>query len=412
MKCPRCGSLKIKKAGTNTGKQRWKCFDCEDEKKRNPDGEIRYYFSTAMDEDYNEILTENIKLSKSKQKFQDSNRIERKTWRGQARLDNALEEYNKELIDILEQYQFNTNTIKVHKLSSKNAGIIHFTDAHFNELVELPFNRYDFKIAAKRTQKLISEAKRVFHAYGITNVLFAMTGDMMNSDRRLDELLNKSTNRAKATFLAVEIIQQMLLDLNLDFNVTVASVLGNESRCTDDIQYSEILATDNYDFTIHEILRKLLDGNTGIHFYKIENPMEQVVKVANKNILLIHGHQKKLCGSNITSGIDRLVRKYSDKGIRIDFVLFGHIHQSYIADLYARGSSLVGANSYSENSLMLTSRASQNIHIVSDDIHSMKIDLQNCNGFPGYAINDQLEEYNAKSLTKTKAKRTVFEVVI
>ena len=58
--------------------------------------------------------------------------------------------------------------------------------------------------------------KKYFKTANITNIVVAMTGDMMNSDRRLDELLNQATNRAKATFLGVDILQQAIIDISKD----------------------------------------------------------------------------------------------------------------------------------------------------------------------------------------------------
>ena len=82
-------------------------------------------------------------------------------------------------------------------------------------------------------------------------MLLAFTEDILNSDRRLDELLANSTNRAKATLLAIDIIQQMIIDLNEDFNVTVANIIGNESRLEKDVTWGSDIATDNFDFQIH-----------------------------------------------------------------------------------------------------------------------------------------------------------------
>ena len=139
--------------------------------------------------------------------------------------------------------------------------------------------------------------------------------------------------------------------------------------------------------------------------------MEQVVKVGNKNILLIHGHQIKGKTEHAIQGIKG---KYSAKGITIDFIISGHKHSARIGDVYARGSSIVGANEYSERGLQLTSRASQNIHIVytSDRIDSVKIDLQNTEHIEGYQIEKEIEAYNAKSVDRLRIKKTIFEVVI
>ena len=401
MTCPYCDGNNIKRAGSQSNKKRWYCKDC----KKIP-GQ-KYYFTQTADI---EILTENVKLAKAKQKFQDSNRIERKSFREHARLDNALEEYNKELIKVLNENKLSKFTLK-HKVSNtKAAGIIHFTDAHFNELVNLTINKYDFTIASQRCKKFVEETKKVFNTYGIVNVLFASTGDIMNSDRRLDELLNMATNRSKATFLAVYLLEQMILDLNKDFNVTVASVIGNESRCTENPVYTDNIATDNYDYTVHQFLKYVFKNSSGIKFVENENPFELVIDVAGYNILLVHGHQKGF--GSLDKAVAKIIRKYSDRGICINHVLCGHIHESHIADLYSRSSSLVGANAYSERDLMLTSRASQNIHILTkDSFHSMKIDLQNTPD-PGYDIIHQLESYNAKSADKARPRTNIMQVVI
>jgi len=238
-----------------------------------------------------------------------------------------------------------------------------------------------------------------------------MTGDLLNSDRRLDELLAQASNRSKASLLAVQLIEQMILDLNKDFNLTVANVTGNESRVAKDIAWNDIVASDNYDWTIFNFLGYLFKGSKGITFLVNEDPMEQIVKVGNKNILLIHGHQIKGKTEHAIQGIKG---KYAAKGITIDFIISGHLHSARIGDVFARGSSIVGANEYSERGLQLTSRASQNIHIVysSNRIDSIKIDLQHTEHIEGYDIEKELEAYNAKSSDRIRTKRTVFEVVI
>ena len=411
IKCPKCGSsdwsysgYKPLKKGETAKKQRFFCKDCN---KEFLDEDILGQFP---DIDL-EILRENIKLAKKTQRFADSNRIERKAFREYSRIDNAVSEYNQELVKVLDRYNLAKFTIKHKNYQNEAAGIFHLTDPHFNELVNLAINKYDFGIASKRCKLFVEEAREYFKLKNVKNVLFAMTGDLLNSDRRLDELLAQATNRSKATFLAVRIIELMILDLNKDFNITVANVTGNESRVAKDIAWNDIMATDNYDFTIFNMLNYLFRGSKGITFFANADPMEQVVKVGNKNILLIHGHQIK---GKTERAIQGIKGKYAAKGITIHYIISGHLHSARIGDVYARGSSIVGANEYSERGLQLTSRASQNIHIVysSNRIDSIKIDLQHTEHIEGYNIEKEIEAYNAKSADRIRKKRTIFEVVI
>jgi hypothetical protein len=91
-------------------------------------------------------------------------------------------------------------------------------DNHFNELVNLPTNRFDFEVAAKRLQLLAQKAKLLGKAYGVERVVVFFGGDLMNSDRRLDELLAMSTNRATGHPAGgTPLYKQFLMDLRADF---------------------------------------------------------------------------------------------------------------------------------------------------------------------------------------------------
>lgn len=360
----------------------------------------------ATDDD---IVKENIKLARQKQKYQDLRRIENKAFREQARRENAILEYNEELIKVIKSHKLPKFVYsKKKKIKKAKTGIVHITDVHFNELVNLSMNKYDFSIASKRLQKLADKAKQYFKVADVKNVFVAMTGDLMNSDRRPDEMLSEATNRSKATFLAVIILEQFLLDLAKDFDVTVASVIGNESRVGKDIGWVESVASDNYDYTIYNIL-KLLFRDSNIRFLS-GNSVEQVVEIAGQNVLLLHGNQIKASG--VEKEIQKIKGKYISRGIKIDYVLFGHLHSSRLGDTYARGSSVVGANAYSDSALQLESRAGQNLHIFSkDERDSIKVDLQDIVGYNGYPIVKALEAYNAKSLSKAMKKVSVHRVV-
>ena len=392
--CPNCYSIQLIKSGIEHGKQRYKCKRCRS----------RTVFPiTDLD-----LLKENVRYRKEKQKAQDVTRIERKGFREHARIENAVEEYSKELKTLFENNKLHKLT-KKHKVSNKAVGVIQFSDVHFNELVNLKNNKYDFKVASQRCQYFVARAKQYFKMAKITNVVLALTGDLLNSDRRLDELLNQATNRAKATFLSVDIMQQVVLDLNKDFNVSVASVVGNEGRANKELVWSNAVATDNYDYTIYNCLRYLFKDSK-VNFID-GDPSEIVIDVAGQNLLLLHGHGGLKGG--IEKAINQIMGRYASQGIEVNYVIFGHVHSARVGDNYARSSSMVGANDYSEKALNLTGRASQNCYIFYNDGNrdGIKIDLQNVNN-KGYEIDKSLEAYNAKSANKTKNTETIFKVVV
>ena len=360
---------------------------------------VRYLISDK------EIVAYNIKLAKQKQRAQDLNRIANKSFRESARVENALVEYNKELISLLRSESLKT-TVKKHKDTTKAALVVQIADTHFNELVDLDSNKYDFQIASKRLEKFAHNIKRYARFYGVKNILIAITGDLINSDRRLDEKLSMSTNRAKATFLGVHLLKHFIMDLNTVANIQVCCVTGNESRVNEELGWVDIVASDNYDFTIFEILNLLLPD---IHFIK-GGALEVVVEINGQNLLVIHGHQ---LGKMTSNDVGKVISKYTSKGIIINMIICGHLHETMIRDNICRSASLVGSNAYSENALNLSGTAAQNIYIFTNDgRHDVRIDLQETDLWDGYPINEELSAYNAKSIGKTYKKQTIFKIIV
>lgn len=357
----------------------------------------------------NDALSEEDKpdLSRSQlQRARDLLRLERKQFREEVRFHNMASDLYSEIATVLKDAHSDFNTI--HHKTPKNEeveGILQISDIHFNELIELPFNKFDFTVASKRLKKYVTKAKTMFNANGVKTVHVPFTGDMLNSDRRLDEVMNAATNRARASVLSAMILKQLLLDLNKDYNIKTYMVTGNESRINKEMGSSAIAQTDNFDCIIHEMLRMMFLGKPGVEFIN-GSPIEQPIKVLGNNILLIHGHQLRM--SQLSSQIQRMKGKWSDylAGDSINYVLFGHFHTSRVTDLFARSGGVCGANAYSDNQLQLSSRASQNIFLVErDGIHGIKIDLQHADEYDGYTIDEQLAAYNATSANKVSFLR-------
>ena len=393
MFCKHCFAPNLIKCGFEKGRQRYECNVC---------GHKSVYVIENL-----ELIQENVRLAKQKQSAQDRNRIQNKSFREYARVENAVSEYTKQLTRLFDKYKLSTYTQK-HSEQTSCVGVIQFSDVHFNELVDLPHNKYDFTVASKRCKHFVNQATKYFKAFGVTNVLMVQSGDLLNSDRRLDELLNMATNRAKATFLAVDILQQVIMDLNSNFNVSVAMVTGNESRVKKDWGWSGNIASDNYDYTIFQTLRYIFK-DTDITFVD-GDPTEVVVEVAGQNLLVLHGNGSIKKG--IDTSITQIMGRYRARGIDINYVIFGHIHSARVGDNFSRSSSMVGANDYSEKALNLSGRASQNCYIFYDNGNrdGIKIDLQNYT--KGYNIEESLESYNAKSHDKLESGTTIFKVVV
>ena len=356
-----------------------------------------------------------VQVMKQKQQLMDKNRIQNKLFREHARAENAVTAITTDIRSLLRKYKLHLGTVKHPAKKNSAVGVIQFSDVHFNECVMIESNKYDFDVASRRIKKHVLASMAHFDTADVQNVLVAFTGDMLNSDRRLDELLQNSTNRARAVFLAVDIMQQALRHLNQKYNVSVASITGNESRLPQDVGWVDGIASDNYDYMIHGMLEAVLGGEPGFKFIA-GDPTELVINVAGQNLLLLHGHSSAGKKADFAGSMQKVVGRYSANGIRIDYVLSGHTHETHIADRFARSASIVGANDYSEKALNLPSRASQNCFLFHQDgsIDGLKVDLQITDKIKAYPFNKALEAYNAKSASKMNEGNGVeiFKIVV
>ena len=356
-----------------------------------------------------------VQIAASKQKLADINQGLRKENRESYRLYNSLETVYKEYVSLLKSSPFASFTITEHKDTGVDRyGVFHMSDLHLNELIapqEANGNMFDFSVASKRLQKHVYEAKRIFKCYNVNKVLVAGTGDFINSDRRLSEKLASATSQVRASLLATYLLQQVIIDLAQDFTVSVAMVVGNESRLgEDDFDSADVLASQNWDYMIFQQLRMLFIGKS-IEFVEAFNYTKQVVTLDNGfNVLLVHGNLGRNAASD--KHIAQIIQQYVMNGIPIHMILCGHIHSASIGDYLSRSASLCGGNAYSSNDLGCISRASQNVYIVNQDMgyYGMKIDLQNTDGYTGYNIIDELERYNVRN-TLVNARVTIDTLV-
>jgi len=360
-----------------------------------------------------ELVRENVRYKKQTQKEQDKNRIANKGFRENARVENAIEDYAEQLVLINKQHAKNLQKIKFPKYKVKDGGVgvLQLSDLHGNELINLPHNKYDFNVLAKRLKKHVAESLRYFEGHKVDRVLIALTGDLLNSDRRLDELLNQSTNRAKATVIMIHVLTQAIADVRMKYPVSIVSVLGNESRAQKEMSFSSEALSDNYDFTIVAQLAQIFKFSkvAGVEFKSYQNTKE-VVDVGGQNWLLCH---------NLSGMLDNQTKTQAEIGLmslsghKIDFIIGGHIHATRVTDISARSASMAGSNTYNETALGLSGRACQNCYIVNSqgDRYIQVNDLQNVTN-DGYEVVSQLEAYNAKSADKIKQGTTIMKIII
>lgn len=349
-----------------------------------------------------ELIEESVRQAKKAQFYMDRNRKERKAFRLSARYENDVKEVYEDMIKYFNkgfELTPKSETDKVITIVGNKEtpiGLIHLSDLHFNEIVNSVFgNEYSFKIASKRLKKYINKVKRYLAIENVKEVVVAMTGDLFNNNKISDKIMNQEYNRSYALLLGIDLLRQLLNDLLSDYKVTVASVVGNESRVDDVLGYSSVIVTDNFDFICHNILSEYFKDVKNIKFIGGRYD-EKILCVGNTNVLMLHGNTVPTTDNH--KAIQGIIGKYSSQGIRVDFVIYGHIHSPHLNFLACRSGSLPGSNNYSNNGLQLHGRASQNLHIIYSDASrdSILIDLQLTPDEDCYPLQNHLVEETKK----------------
>lgn len=414
LKCSICNSTNtIKKGNISIYKKRILCKDC---------GKWSTITITHEDEtnvDF-DIINENMRLKKELQKTQDRNRIERKSWRAESRVDNVIQELNVEMINLLKTHSFKHDAIrKIDKvnINNKKVGIVQLSDLHFLEKIDLPNNKYDMSIACKRLKLFANEIINQFTNESIDNIVIVMSGDLINNDLLADKILSNTSNRTAGMFSSSYIINQFIHELSEHFyNIICFSVIGNESRVNHSktVEMCDFSITHNYDYAIHNILSILNKDNKNINFVFGNDQLESIIKVLDTNILITHGFQFK---ANPNENIKNIIKKYSmNRNQNIDLILCGHYHENLtIGNIFARSGSLCGNNKYSE-SLGLSANASQNIIIIEEKNRKkiINIDLQDVSNVNNeYEYKKELEKYESVySKDKIDTSNFNFQILI
>ena len=326
--------------------------------------------------------------------------FQRREWRKITRADNAWSAYAAQM-----QQALSTHADKIFDLPSLSTVpapdapvlIAHLSDIHCQELIETAHNRFDFDVLSQRLAVYAANVKRIGKAWGARKVIVCFGGDLINSDRRLDEQMANAAVRSCATFAIGNLLAQFITDLRSMFAIECFSVTGNESRAHKELTFSARAVIDNYDAMIYWFLTELFTAANDQHitFHPITGN-EQLFHAHQQTFLLIHGHQLR---ADDQRAVQSLVGKHTASGHTVTHILCGHIHSTRIGDLVSRNSSMCGGNSYSGESLNLSSKAAQNLHIVEGNrLHGLKVDLQSTAGVTGYPISRALASYGINTL--------------
>lgn len=346
--------------------------------------------------------TELSKVRKDMVTYKAKLNAERNLFNKQLRELSSLEELNREVIDCLKQLRPVVVPKSNKKMTSNNDVLIcSIGDWHLGEISgEFKDTGFDMEIASKRIEKYAQKVKQEILDKNINKVVILCGGDICNNVTLLSKRLLQTSNRAVTTIMAVVLLQHLINDIyNVCPNIVFTGVGNNESRYDEDYFEDEYLITNCADYVVYNMLELLFENIPTVKFLSGRN-CEKVVQVNGQNILLTHG---VACGKgDVEKNVQQMISRYAVKGVDIRYVLLSHIHCTRNSNYFSRHGSLCSGNAYSNTTLNLQTRASQNILIVSKngDIDTFGVDLENIDGFDGYDISNEVKKFNLRPRDK------------
>jgi len=303
---------------------------------------------------------------------------------------------------------------------TQETAILLFSDPHIGEIVDKDvvcgFGEYNFDMFNKRLKFLAKSMRsiivRKLTGYKIDKLCIFGLGDMV-SGRIHDELIENSEDIIFQIMNGAFITAQFVLELAQMFpEIEIDGVIGNHGRLTKKISYKKRYT--NWDFVFYQFLGMFLANNPRI---KCNFPKSFFIvkKVRGWTFLLIHGDNIRGWMGIPWYGIERMMWKLGDllkdKGIKIDYRVLGHFHNTgeidrAFGEIIINGS-IIGGTEYSLISMGEFNRPTQLFFGVHTEIgvtwrYPLRLDLKGVEEVTPYNHNQEL---NATKYMKEMLKK-------
>lgn len=327
----------------------------------------------------NDFLQKELKKTlKQKQKLQDLLNLNRKLGREQYRYENFIDVLKDTFKDLIK-----SNVPKYRKplveRNTDNIAVLTLSDWHIGEKVDEVNNYFDSDIARIRAEIIFNKFEEEIKMREIDEIYILMLGDFIFAQsiiNRPDMKLSSEFPEVQSAIECFKILASLIDRLAEKYKITLAGVIGNESRFSNHMAISTLKneASNNLDTLIFEMLRQRYLHNRNITFIGGCDEIESVVEVGETKFLITHGHSKNINHKELDKSFINIKARLEPIYGQIDYMALGHIHSTLIMDRVFRNSSLVGSNSYSNDLGFAKSFVAQNMFIIEGEkIKAMSI---------------------------------------
>ena len=304
-----------------------------------------------------ELQKERQELQKEKQKLSDE-RIElNRQIREEARKESYLDLVRRVILEETQPIELKHNNDCNYALTD-NSLIVHLTDIHAGEEVDIYSNKFNEQILKERienyTDKILNIA-RLHHSENCYLIISEVVSGIIHNNLRLQ---NNMDMMESFKYIS-ELIASMITTLSNYFDeVHIYVTEGNHSRISANKEDS--LKGENMDILLPFYLRARLQNYYNVHCYDNADPIEIArFDVYGNHIMAAHGDR-----DNPQSVIQNFTMIF---GIKPDIVYLGHRHTNGLSTVFGsrvvESGSLIGTNNYAQD-IRKCSKPEQTVSVI------------------------------------------------
>lgn len=307
-----------------------------------------------------EIKLQRQELQKEKQKLSDErvelNRIIREEARKESYVDMVRRIICEETQPMIVErdnkcdYAWNDNSL-----------IVHLTDIHAGEEVDIYSNRFNADILKQRIEDYTNKVLNIAKLHQSENC-YLIIGEVVSGIIHNNLRLQNNMDMMESFKLISELISSMVATISDYFDeVHIYVTEGNHSRLSPSKEDS--LKGENMDILLPFYLAARLQNFDNVHIYDNEDPVEVArFDVYGNHIMAAHGDRDN--PQNVIQNFTMIF------GVKPDIVYLGHRHTNGLSTVFGsrvvESGSLIGTNNYAQD-IRKVSKPEQTVSVVNKD---------------------------------------------
>ena len=255
-----------------------------------------------------------LEIEKQRIRARDERRSYDKEVRTQARVDEILDLFHREIVRYNNIQPRIISDIRVDK---PKAMYVLLSDIHYGLTFDSYVGKYDSDIARKRLQKYANEIKRL--GVSCSTCYISLLGDLISGIIHPGIRIENRETLIEQVIGVSELVAEFIFELSSFFeNVYVNSVGGNHSRF--DTNPENVLRKERMDMLVPWYCKAKLSQVEHVHF--VDNEIDDTIgsfDIMGHLYLSVHGdleRDKKMSVQNIMKHL----------GKRVSYLLSGHTH--------------------------------------------------------------------------------------